>query len=436
MKRWLAWLLLCLPVLGLAAEPEVRVQNRLVPADGVMVGGSLNMEVDLLVDTWFTAAPILPRLDLPGALVNAPGGEAQHLTQQQDGKTFFGLRFTYQITPQVAQRFEIPALEFQVQPGQASGPMKLKSQPLGFTAKPLAGAGDEHRLVANSLDFTQEIQRSHDPLRVGDSITRRLEVEAEGAQAMLLPPPQFAEVEGLKRYVQTPKVQPISDGRGGITGGAREDSVTYVIDKPGEHSLPAIELKWWDATTGEAQTASVPAVQLTAEQGTYQAPFSISQDLRDLGQKARVKIAGHWLLLCVLLVLVAVLAYFGRPWYRAALGRLRHWRLARQRARLDSAEHAWELARRQLAARPAQLGGLYLWVRRSTGDRTLSDFSRPLPDLIANRLLAFFKSRFGAEQADSQAVADLTEALPDVRRAVTARKQAVRTRHGLKPLNP
>ncbi|MCY1311463.1 hypothetical protein D9M70_617650 [compost metagenome] len=138
----------------------------------------------------------------------------------------------------------------------------------------------------------------------------------------------------------------------------------------------------------------------------------------------------------MLLVLGSVLAYFARPWYRAALSRLRRWRLARQQARLDSAEHAWALARQQLAARPAQLGGLYLWVRRSTGDRTLSEFSRPLPDLIENRLLAFFKSRFGAEQPDNQALADLTQALPDVRRAVAAKKQAAPTRHGLKSLNP
>lgn len=436
MKRLVCLLLICLPWLVQAAEPEVRVQQRLVPADGAVVGGIVNLEVDLLVDTWFTAAPILPKLDLPGALVNPPSGEAQHLTEQQDGKTFFGLRFTYQITPQTAQRFDIPALEFQVQPGQASGPVKISGQPLSFSAKALAGTSDDHRLVARNVTLTQDIQRSHDPLRQGDSITRRLRVEAEGAQAMLIPAPVFADVDGLKRYVETPKVQPLSDGRGGTNGGAREDSATYVVGDAGKYSLPAIELKWWDAATGEAHSVTVPAVELEAAKGAYQAPFSINEDLRALGQKARVKISGHWLLLGLLVALLAGLAYFGRPWGAAALAWLRRWRGARQQAWLNSAEHAWKLARQQLSARPAQMGGLYLWVRRSTGKRTLSELSQPLPDRIANRLLAFSKVRYGTEQSTDQAITDLSQALPDVRRAVAATKAEARAQNGLKPLNP
>lgn len=436
MKRLLCLLLLCLPWLVQAAEPEVRVQQRLVPADGAVVGGIVNLEVDLLVDTWFTAAPILPKLELQGALVNPPSGEAQHLTERQDGKTFFGLRFTYQITPQTAGRFEIPALEFQVRPGQASGPVKIKGQPLSFAAKALAGAGNEQRLVARNVKLTQDIQRSHDPLRQGDSLTRRLRVEAEGAQAMLIPPPVFAEVEGLKRYVQTPRVQPLSDGRGGINGGTREDAATYVIGDAGTYSLPLIELKWWDAATGEAHSVSVPAVEIEAGKGAYQAPFSLNEDLRALGQKAQLKLAGHWLLLAALLSLGMGLAYFGRPWGRAALAWLRRWRAARQQAWLDSAEHAWQLARQQVAARPAQLGGLYLWVRRSHGSRTLSEFSLLLPERTTNRLLAFFKARYGAAEEDSQAATDLSQALPDVRRAAAATKKEARARRGLKPLNP
>lgn len=428
-------LLLCLPVLTLANEPEVRVQNRLVPEEGAMVGGTLNLEVDLLVDTWFTAAPVLPKLDLPGAVVTPPSGEAQHLTEQQDGKTFFGLRFTYQITPQSAQIFQIPAMEFQVQPGQASGPVKVKGHPLSFVAKALAGAGDGHRLVAQRVRFTQDIQRSHDPLRVGDSVTRQLRIEAEGAQAMLIPPPRFADVKDLRRYPQTPRVQPLGDGRGGTLGGARDDSVTYVIDQAGRYSLPAMQLQWWDAS-GQARSASVPAVELEAAEGTYQAPFSINEDLRALGQKARVKLSGYGLLLGLALVLGGALIYFARPWGRVALGRLRRWKAARYQAWLDSPDYAWRLARRQLEARPTRLDGLYLWVRRSSGALTLSEFSLSSPGRFSDRLLAYFRRRYGADEAAGQAPADLMQVLPDVRRTVKEQKRSARARHGLRSLNP
>lgn len=287
MIRWALLLLLCLWRTGLAADPEVRVQARLVPDTPVMVGATLSLQVDLLVDTWFTDAPVLAPLQLPGAVVSPPSGEAQHLNQQLDGKAFFGLRYSYQITPTTAQRFNIPALTFQLQPGQASGPVTVQSPPLSFEAKAVAASGDEPRLVANDVQLSQRIQYSHSPPRVGDSLTRHLHISAQGAQAMLIPPPTFAQVEGLKAYVQTPQVSPLSDGRGGTLGGQRDDSVNYVISAPGNYRLPAIELHWWDAATGAEHTVSVPAVDLQAAAAQYQVPFSLTEDLRALGQGAR-----------------------------------------------------------------------------------------------------------------------------------------------------
>ncbi|MCY1536939.1 Oxygen tolerance [compost metagenome] len=291
--------------------------------------------------------------------------------------------------------------------------------------------------MARTLEISQDIQRSHEPLRVGDSVTRRVTVKAEGAQAMLLPAPAFAEVKDLKRYLEPPSVKPLGDGRGGVDGGIREDAVTYVIGEAGHLELPAIEYKWWDASTGEAHRVSVPAVELEAAKGSYQAPFSIDEDLRALGQHARVRLAGHGLLLATLLVAGAYLAYFVRPWAGAALAAWRRWRVRRREARLASAGYAWRLAREQLAESPAQLGGFYLWVRRSTGRRTLSDFSRNLPFATENPLLAFLKLRYGTGRPNEQAPADLLRQLPDVRQAlVQNNKQATRTEQGLKPLNP
>ena len=106
--RWLALLLALVATLAAAAEPEVRVRTRLAQADSPMVGGTLELQVDLLVDTWFSSPPQLQKLELEGALDSAPSSEATHLTEQIDGRKFFGLRFVYRISPQRAQRFDIP----------------------------------------------------------------------------------------------------------------------------------------------------------------------------------------------------------------------------------------------------------------------------------------------------------------------------------------
>jgi hypothetical protein len=87
----------------------------------------------------------------------------------------------------------------------------------------------------------------------------------------------------------------LSDGRGGTLGGEREDTVTYVIGAAGRYQLPEITYQWRDATSGEVHQTKVPAVALEATAGAYQAPFSISDDLRAMGHQARLRLGGHWL---------------------------------------------------------------------------------------------------------------------------------------------
>ncbi|UVL91833.1 hypothetical protein [Pseudomonas sichuanensis] len=426
MKLLLTLWLLYLP--ALAADPEVRVAQRLVPEGAIMVGGTVSLEIDLLVDTWFTDAPVLPALDLPGAVVSPPTGEAQHLNQDIDGKRFFGLRYSYRITPQAARHFDIPALAFQVQPGPASGPLTVSSQPLAFEAKGGSGNPDSAQPVAAQLTFTQQVERSHTPLRAGDTVTRRLRIVAPGAQAMLLHAPELAEVAGLKRYVQTPGVKPLSDGRGGTLGGEREDTVTYVIGAAGRYQLPEITYQWRDATSGEVHQTQVPAVALEAIAGAYQAPFSINDDLRAMGHQARLRFGGHWLLLVAAVLGAGALAWGLRARWQALWQRLRRWQARRQQAWLDSPGYAWRQARAQCAAQPPKLDALYLWVRRSSGQPGLLCGRAQIPDAIKNRLLASFRSRFGVSAAPEQAPIALPRTPP-------AQHPSEPQRSGLKPLN-
>ncbi|WP_426807888.1 hypothetical protein ABOC32_15860 [Pseudomonas sp. WOUb67] len=419
-----------------AAEPEVRVQARLVPDTAVMVGATVTLEVDLLVDTWFTAPPELPVLQLAGAVVSPPGGEAEHLNQRLDGKAFFGLRYRYQITPSVAQQFMLPALTFRVHPGQASAAQAVQSQPLTFAVKGQIGGDGEQRLVAQALELSQAIERSHTPLRAGDSITRRVHTLARGGQAMLIPPPSFAEVDGLKRYVQTPSVTPVSDGRGGILGGQREDSVTYVAVAPGRYRLPAIEVTWWDTTRNEPRTASVPALDMEVGEGSYQAPFSLSKDLRALGQGVQVSIAGHGLLLVLLASLLGGLAWALRNWGQGAWLRLKRWRAGRQQAWLDSPGYAWRQARQQCAREPARLDAMYLWLRRATGQCTLSSSEHPRGGQSEGALLAFLQDFYAAGRHRPPPADARLRLLHSLRQQVKAQPAKLRGKHALKQLNP
>lgn len=432
--RCLGYLLLvCLPCFAWA-DPEVRVESRLVPPDGALVGATVSLQVDLLVDSWFTAAPVLPRLELPGAVVTPPSGEAQHLNQNINGKAFFGLRYTWQIIPQVVGSFRIPALSYQVQPGPGNVPVTLTDEPLSFSAKALSGAGDQPHLIAINVKLSQSIQLSHDPLRVGDSITRKLSLQATGAQAMSMPAPPLVEVAGLKRYLQPAQVKPLGDGRGGMVGGAREDSVTYVVERAGALTLPAVEMKWWDYA-GKAHGVSVEAVSIDAAAAEYRTPFSVDADLRALGRQARIKVGGHWLLIAVALFAGSLSVWLCRRWIEPARGALRSWREERRARWLGSADYAWAALVRQLQERPPRLDALYLWVRRISGKRTLRSFLEHSPYTVDVRCLDLLEIRYRVASDNTYAAAPLLDNLRRVRQRIK-HEHTVDQRHALKALNP
>ncbi len=429
MKRLL--LLFLLPGLAWADAPQLQVEAQLEPSGQVMVGSTVRLEVTVFTDTWFTSAPQLEPLQLPGALVQAPGGEAEKYNKQQNGKTLFGLRYAYLISPNQAQVFAIPALAITATPGQATAPITVHSLPLNFTAQlPPGFAAGEPVLVANALRLSQRIIRPDGELKVGDSLVRELTLEADGAQAMLLPPPVQKAVDGLSAFPAAPRIEPISDGRGGFTGGRRIDSISYRVDQSGNFTLPAIELNWWDNSSQQKRTVSVPAVDFKASANAgYKAPFSITADLATLGQNRRLHLTGYWLV-AIAAVLMLLLIYTGRPWWRRARAAWQRQREARRLAWLASADYAWQQVPGQLQQQPPQLTALYQWLRRSAGFRTFVQV--PLPP--AKRLLGLLNQRY-AQEGQSASIWPVSEPLlPELRSAVQPAQKPQRP--ALQPLNP
>lgn len=50
-----------------------------------------------------------------------------------------------------------------------------------------------------------------------------------------------------------------------------------------------------------------------ATNNAYRPVFSITEDLKKLGQQGRVHLSGHWLVLFTLLLVVMLLGWFARP---------------------------------------------------------------------------------------------------------------------------
>ena len=425
----LGTLLLCLISTGtLAAEPQLRVSATLQPADPVMVGSLVELQLDVFTDTWFTSAPTLPDLKLPGALVMPPDGHAEHINQTIDGQSFSGMRYSYLITPNLAQGFDIPALRVQATPSQASHELSAQSQPLHFNAaQPPGFQPGEAVLVAQGLRFTQKTISSATPLKVGDSITRELTLQADGALAMSLPTPTLDAIKGLSRYPKAAQIRNLDDGRGHFNGGQRIDSVTYRIDTEGHYSLPSVELKWWDASSQQTRTATVPGVTFdAAANSAYKPVFSITEDLKKLDQHNRLHLSGHWFGLLALALAVVALGWFSRPLVHRAYLKWQARRRARHAAWLESADYAWQQIPAQLESKPTQLSALYLWTRRSRRGLKLTG--------LGPRLQSFLRACYGRETDKEQALRQIRESLSTLHSQAECNRESVSS--ALHPLNP
>lgn len=446
MKRLAAALRIAvLTLLGLASPglraqptdpaPQLRIEASMAPDPALTAGATSTLQIDVLTTTWFTQPPELPALDIPGARVSGPSGQAALIRRSIDGVNYSGLRFAYLVSPVAAGGLQVPAIRVTAQLGQAAAPLTASSRPLALNAAgPLAGRGD--LLAASAVRLTQQVSYSADPPKVGDRISRVVTVEAQGAMAMLIPPPVVATVAGLKAYGADPALSPLSDSRGGFLGGRQVTRIEYVVKQPGAYVLPAVTLRWWNVATAKEEQAALPAVTFTAQAGpAYQGPFSVEQDLRDMGRQVQVRIPGGWLALAAGVALLAVAVALLRPWVRRAWRDLRvRAQAVRQRWRESEPHAAWAL-RRELAHPQGRLDPLYRWLARIRGADTLAQATAGLAQGLQQPARQALTEGYGRAADSRRAFDTLRQAVPSWRRA-WRHKGTKPGAHRLAPLNP
>lgn len=426
-----------------AAKPaaELRVKASLAGTGELSVGATSTLYLDVLTSTWFTDAPTLPVLNLPNVLVTQPSGEASQLRSTFDGVPFNGLRYSYLISPTVPGTVQIPALTVSASVGESSSPLQASSLPLRVQAAGAPSQGSApgtpgQSLAASSVQATQRFTDSAQPLAVGDRISREVLVKAIGAQAMLIPPLAFADIDGLKRYVAQPTLNTLSDARGGFEGGQRIDRVDYVVERPGTYDLPAMDLAWWNINTKTQEHLTLPARRVQAQAGSGEpGPFSVADDVRSLSEHARFYVHGRWFALLAIAASAALVLWFAWPWCRRGQRWLVGGLVALQARRKASEPYAWHVLRRALSHPDQRLDALYRWLRRSRDASTLEQALRPLSEPLRTPGEAVLRDCYGPNAEPARAWEALRAMAPRWRRAFRARSTAARC-GGLQPLNP
>ncbi|MGC7403157.1 BatD family protein [Pandoraea pneumonica] len=291
-----------------ASAPMARVD--VAAPQPIRPGQQVSVDVTVLAPNFFMSAPVFPTLDVPGAIVTLPDARALNGTQTIDGVTFATISKTYAFVAGQDGDYALPQATIALTyagndgaPQQATVTLPATRIRVGAGGVPKvssSGASNGGALLpVAALNVTQTLSppAEHDvvQLRVGDTLVRTVATFATGTQAMLIQPPKSEPPRGVRVFAADPKlsdgVLPSSASSASSTaGGLRIDTFSYVFERKGTYTLPAITLDWTDPATGHASHSDAPPIRVVVAAGASAgdlAPgkgvISVPQDAESIG---------------------------------------------------------------------------------------------------------------------------------------------------------
>ncbi|MFT7404609.1 BatD family protein [Zhongshania sp.] len=202
----------------------------------------------------FTSVNILDAsLEAPevGNAVIEARGEERYQTLI-NGRYFQVIERRYAIYPQTSGTLTIPALTLQARvegyrpsmldPGRLvvkrSGSHRVKVSP------PPAEFNGSVFLPAREVVLEETWSKNPDTLKVGDSITRTINIKADGLLGSQLPALPIIDLKNAKLYPDQAKIEK-SEDKSRWTG-IRSESLAVIPTRAGEFVLPEVRIAWWN----------------------------------------------------------------------------------------------------------------------------------------------------------------------------------------------
>ena len=141
----------------------------------------------------------------------------------------------------------------------------MNSNPITLEVKPVPdNFPGSVWLPARTLELSETWSKPPGTLRLGDSSTRTLTIQASGLQGAQLPPissiDEDTSLTGVRFYPGQETLDQ-TESPSGLTG-QRTQSEALVPSAPGQWVLPERVLPWWNTETDTLEYARIPARDL------------------------------------------------------------------------------------------------------------------------------------------------------------------------------
>ena len=255
-------LLLLLSVLPAAADSSVRIE---VPDTTAWTGQRLPFFIELRADGSFTGAASFDVPEIPGTAVIRIGSPVLG-SLTEGGTEFFTQRHEFALFSQTEGRLELPSItaRFAHRKGYTgpSSDVSLETKPAALTIRRPPDSADLGFLVTtDSLRIEESWEPGPGPVETGAVLKRTIIQRASGLTGMALAPAPTTAPEGIRVYVSEPAVMDRTER--GEFAGERRETLTYLVQQPGLHTLPAIRYDWWNPDAKKLESITLPAVSFS-----------------------------------------------------------------------------------------------------------------------------------------------------------------------------
>ena len=240
-----------------------------------------------------TASFELPQL--PGALLMKIGNPVVS-SQDIAGESRIVQIHEFALFSQKPGRLEVPAIpvHFACREGFTGPATDVRAQAPAWNVeiqRPPGTSNIGFLITTESLDITETWQPQPGTARVGEMFKRTIVQRAPQLSGMALSSSPDTATDGIRVYPGDAETRDQLE-RGDFIGERRE-TITYLLQKPGNLTLPALTYAWWNPKTETLESKTLPAVTFVVS------PAPVDQKS---GKLSAVHLAWPWLLAAALAI--------------------------------------------------------------------------------------------------------------------------------------
>ncbi len=201
-------------------------------------------------------------------------GDDRRYQSQKNGVDYQVIERKYAIIPEEGREVTVPPLLFQAIinagrnrffssdpffnrfPGQKRR-LRTRSQELKIPLTPIPDVFKGKVWLPARAVTIKEDKSQVKELKVGEPLTRSIQIEAFGLTAEQLPEVKVKTPDGCKIYLDQPELKNQIDGD--YLHAIKRQSMAFIPSRAGTFTLPEMSIDWWDVVNNRQQKAVLPA---------------------------------------------------------------------------------------------------------------------------------------------------------------------------------